>query len=87
MGRKLLGLAIDSPLEIVGVETWADCHRRFDQTSVGWKVAMGVLAAASDDPSLSTRATAWVEGLARRAAQGRFLFTVTDVAIVLSRPE
>jgi hypothetical protein len=48
---------------------------------------MGVLAAARDDPALSARATAWVEGLARRAAQGRFLFTVTDVAIVLSRPE
>jgi SAM-dependent methyltransferase len=87
MGRKLLGLAIDSPLEIVSVETWADCHRRFDQTSVGWKVAMGVLAAAREDPSLSARATAWVDGLARRAAQGRFLFTVTDVAIVLCRPE
>jgi hypothetical protein len=86
MGRKLLGLAIESPLEIVRVETWADCHRRFDQTSVGWKVAMGVLAAARDDPALSTRANAWVEGLARRAAQGRFLFTVTDVAILLSRP-
>jgi len=87
MGRKLLGLALDSPLELVSVDTWADCHRRFDQTSVGWKVAMGVLAAVREDAKLSARAATWVEGLARRAAQGRFLFTVTDVAVVLRRPQ
>jgi len=87
MGRKLLGLAIASPFEVVTVDTWADCHRRFDQDSVGWKVAMGVLAAVRDDPQLTAQATRWVEALVGMAAQGRFLFTVTDVAIVLRRPE
>lgn len=28
----------------------------------------------------------WVEGLQRLAAAGQFLFTVTDVAVVLRRP-
>jgi SAM-dependent methyltransferase len=86
MGRKLLGLAADSPFELLGVHTWADCHRRFDKGSVGWKVAMGVLAATRDDPALAGRATAWVEDLARMAERGRFLFAVTDVALVLHRP-
>ena len=85
MGRKLLGLAIGSPFEVVGVETWADCHRRFDQGSVAWKVAVGVLAATKDDPELSARATDWVEDLGRLAREGRFLFSVTDVALVLRR--
>jgi SAM-dependent methyltransferase len=85
MGRKLLGLAATSPFELVTADTWADCHRRFDKGSVSWKVAMGVLAATKDDPELSTRATSWVENLAALAAEGHFLFAVTDVALVLRR--
>ena len=87
MGRKLLGLAMASPFELVQAATWADCHRRFDQGSVSWKVAMGILAATKDDPDLATRAAAWVEGLGRQAAQGRFLFSVIDVALVLRRAD
>jgi SAM-dependent methyltransferase len=85
MGRKLLGLASRSPFELVSVETWADAHRRFDKGSVGWKVAMGVLAATKDDPELAGQAVGWVESLARSAAEGHFLFAVTDVALVLRR--
>lgn len=87
MGRKLLGLATASPFELERVDTWADCHRRFDKGSVSWKVAMGMLAATKDDPQLAERAARWVEGLATQAAQGRFLFAVTDVAVVLRRPQ
>lgn len=85
MGRKLLGLAGEAPFEILDVDTWADCHRRFDENSVGWKVARGVLAATADDGALRARAQEWVAGLHRLAEQGRFLFTVTDVAVVLRR--
>ena len=86
MGRKLLGLASAAPFEVVTVETWADCHRRFDEDSVAWKVARGVLAAVADDPELAPRAAQWVQGLHRYAGEGRFLFAVTDVAVVLRRP-
>ena len=86
MGRKLLGLALDSPFELVSIETWADLHRRFDEHSVGWKVARGVLAAVAGEPELLARACAWVNGLQALAAQDRFVFTVTDVALVLRRP-
>jgi SAM-dependent methyltransferase len=86
MGRKLLGLATAAPFEIVTVETWADCHRRFDEDSVAWKVARGVLAAAAGDPELAPKAAAWVQTLRRYADEGRFLFAVTDVAVVLRRP-
>lgn len=85
MGRKLLGLATDSPFELVGIETWADAHRRFDRGSVGWKIAMGVLAATKDDPALASKAADWADGLARLAREGRFLFAVTDVALVLKK--
>jgi SAM-dependent methyltransferase len=86
MGRKLLRLAAAAPFEVVSVETWADLHRRFDEDSVGWKVARGVLAAVADDAELKAQAEAWVESLKQLAAQGEFLFTVTDVALVLRRP-
>ncbi len=85
MGRKLLGLALAAPFQVVSVDTWADCHRRFDAGSVGWKVAGGVLEAAADDPDLARRAKGWFEGLAKLAREDRFLFTVTDVALVLLR--
>ena len=87
MGRKLLGLARATPFELVTVETWADTHRRFDEGSVGWKVARGVLAAAADDAQLAAKAASWVTTLRRMADDGRFLFTVTDVALVLRRSQ
>lgn len=90
MGRKLLALASSSraagaELELERVDAWADTHRRFDDRSVAWKVAAGILAAASEDPDLSARASAWLDGLRALAEAGQFLFTVTDVAVVLRR--
>jgi SAM-dependent methyltransferase len=86
MGRKLLNVAEAAPFTIETVETWADCHRRFDENSVAWKVARGVVAAAADDTQVMPRAREWFDGLRQQAADGRFLFTVTDVAVVLRRP-
>ena len=86
MGRKLLWLAADSPLELVGVHAWADAHRRFDEGSLAWKIAMGMVASAADDPALSARAAGWIESVRRLADEGRFLFAVTDVVVVLRRP-
>lgn len=85
MGRKLLGLGADSPLTLLDVHSWADPHRRFDDGSLAWKIAMGMLAAVHQDSQLSARAADWVESVRTLADQGRFLFTVTDVAVVLRR--
>lgn len=86
MGRKLLGLAGAAPFEVGEVVTWADCHRRFDDDSVAWKVARGVLAAAAGDAELEPKAAQWVRSLRRLSDENRFLFTVTDVVVVLRRP-
>jgi len=85
MGRKLLGLAVESPFEVADVRSWADPHRRFDEGSLAWKIAMGMVAAARDDEELAARAAQWLESVGVLAAEGRFLFTVTDVAVVLRR--
>lgn len=89
-GRKLLGHAAASgrrgaPWEVREVTAWADAHRRFDDGSLGWKVATGVLAAAAGDADLAARASGWMEDLRALAAAGQFLFAVTDVALVLVR--
>jgi SAM-dependent methyltransferase len=90
MGRRLLGLAVDladeGALRFVDLVTWADAHRRFDVESIAWKIAMAVLASARQDPELSARAAGWVEHLWTLAGQDRFLFTVTDVAVVMHKP-
>ena len=84
-GRKLLRHAAASPFRLESVHSWADPHRRFDEGSVAWKVATGILAAVADDPGLAARAAGWIEGLRRTARAGHFLFTVTDVALVLRK--
>lgn len=86
MGRKLLGLVDAAPFEVADVVTWADCHRRFDEDSVAWKVVKGVLHAAADDPELAPLAADWVQSLHVLSDAGRFLFTVTDVVLVLEKP-
>jgi ubiquinone/menaquinone biosynthesis C-methylase UbiE len=85
MGRKLLRLAVESPFDVVDVQSWADPHRRFDEGSLAWKIAMGMVAAARDDDDLSARAAQWLESVGRLASEGHFLFTVIDVAVVLRR--
>jgi SAM-dependent methyltransferase len=91
MGRKLLALGDASgsrgaSFDVVAMDAWADPHRRFDDGSLAWKVAMGMLAAARDDAALAARAAGWAQGLRRLADAGQFLFTVTDVAVVLRKP-
>jgi SAM-dependent methyltransferase len=85
MGRKLLRLAVESPFDVVDVQSWADPHRRFDEGSLAWKIAMGMVAAVRDDEELAARAAQWLESVGRLATEARFLFTVTDVAVVLRR--
>jgi SAM-dependent methyltransferase len=85
MGRKLLRLAVESPFEVVDVQSWADPHRRFDEGSLAWKIAMGMVAAVRDDDDLAARAAEWLESVGRLATESLFLFTVTDVAVVLRR--
>jgi SAM-dependent methyltransferase len=85
MGRKLLRLAVESPLDVVDVQSWADAHRRFDEGSLAWKIAMGMVAAAREDEELAARAAQWLESVGRLAREGHFLFTVIDVAVVLRR--
>ena len=87
-GRKLLAHTALSGARgarwtVEDVTSWADPHRRFDDASLAWKVATGMLAATGDDPVLAARAAGWLDELARIARAGQFLFTVTDVAVVL----
>ena len=87
-GRKLLAHAALSGTRgarwtVEDVTSWADPHRRFDDGSLAWKVATGMLATTRDDPVLAARAAGWLDELARIARAGQFLFTVTDVAVVL----
>jgi SAM-dependent methyltransferase len=85
MGRKLVSLSVDAPLVLEQVHSWADPHRRFDRGSLAWKIAMGMVASARDDPALAARAARWIESVRRLADQGRFLFTITDVVVVLRK--
>ena len=89
-GRRLLSLVAAGQrdgiaLQVVAVDSWADPHRRFDDDSVASKVATGIAMSGAADPVLAPEVAGWLHGLDEAAADGRFLFTVTDVAVVLRR--
>jgi SAM-dependent methyltransferase len=86
MGRKLVSLSVDAPLVLEQVHSWADPHRRFDRGSLAWKIAMGMVASARDDAELAAEAAGWIESVRRLADEGRFLFAITDVVVVLRKP-
>ncbi len=83
-GRKLLRHAAASPFTVESVHSWADPHRRFDEGSVAWKVATGILAAAATTRTWPP-ARRLGRGAAAAARNGTFLFAVTDVAVVLRK--
>lgn len=90
MGRRLLRLprlaaAQGAPFAQVEVSTWADTHRRFDDDSLAHKVAMGMAMAGAAEPGLCGSVAGWLDALEQACEAGEFLFSVTDVALVLRR--
>lgn len=90
MGRRLLRLprlaaARGALFGREEVQTWADAHRRFDDDSLGHKLAIGIAMAGAADDELAPAIAGWLDGLEEASRAGEFLFCVTDVALVLHK--
>jgi SAM-dependent methyltransferase len=88
IGRKLVSIARRSPFELVESLAWVELDTDFAEGEVADRAVKRIKAAVRRDHhhELASRLEAWIEDQRVRAAQGEFLFSVNDYAVLLRRP-
>ncbi len=88
IGRKLRAIGARSPFELVDCFAWVELDTEFAAGEAADHAVQGIQGAVRRDRhhELASRLEAWVEDLRVRAAQGEFLFSVNDYAVLLRRP-
>ncbi|HEX6674160.1 MAG TPA: methyltransferase domain-containing protein [Actinomycetes bacterium] len=87
IGRRLAGIASNSPLEVLDVQAAVVVSRRFRPAELGYAYAhhlARVLRRTGSFPA--PELDAWLEGLRRQDDRGGFLFSLNDYAVVCERP-
>lgn len=83
MGRKLRGIAAQSPFRVEGVVAWADCTTSFEESSPGRVAARAVAGIARRNPDIDDVAiNEWLAGLERTAQNDAFLYSINDYAVL-----
>ena len=88
IGRKLVAVARRSPFELVQTMAWVEIDTELAAGEPADLAIKGIAAAVRRDQhhELASRLEAWAEDLRVRAANGEFLFSVNDYAVLLRRP-
>ena len=89
IGRKLVAIARRSPFELLDTLAWVEIDTEFAEGEAADTAVKGIAGALRRDShhELASRLEAWVEDQRVRAAQGEFLFSVNDYAVLLRRPQ
>ncbi len=87
IGRKLLSIANRSAFQVADVLAWVEIDTEFAEGEVADRAVKRIKDAVRRDHrhDLASQLEAWVEDQRVRAAQGEFLFSVNDYAVVLRR--
>jgi SAM-dependent methyltransferase len=86
IGRKLPGIAGQSPFRIVAEDAWVVAGRRFEPRYLGWEFAHDVVeVCASTGQFHDEELSAWLATLQEAADDGVFLSTVNDYAVLCQR--
>jgi SAM-dependent methyltransferase len=87
IGRKLLSIANRSEFQVVDVLAWVEIDTAFAEGEVADRAVRRIKDAVRRDHhhDLASQLEAWVEDQRVRAAQGEFLFSVNDYAVLLRR--
>ena len=88
IGRKLVSIARRSPLELVDTMAWVEIDTDLAEGEAADAAITGIIGAVRRDQhhDLASQLEAWVDEQRVRAAQGEFLFSVNDYAVLLRRP-
>ena len=89
IGRKLPAIARRSPLELITTAAWVELDTEYLSGEPADHAVQGIQGAVRRDRhhELASRIEAWTEDLRARAANGEFLFSVNDYAVLLRRPD
>ena len=89
IGRKLPAISARSPLELIDTLAWVEIDTDLAAGEAADQAVQGIAGAVRRDRhhELSSRLEAWAEDLRVRAANGEFLFSVNDYAVLLRRPD
>jgi SAM-dependent methyltransferase len=89
IGRKLLSIANRSAFQVVETLAWVEIDTDFAEGEVADRAVKRIKDAVRRDHhhDLASQLEAWIDDQRVRAAQGEFLFSVNDYAVVLRRPE
>ena len=88
IGRKLPAIARRSPLKLVETMAWVEIDTELAEGEPADRAIKGITGAVRRDEhhDLASQLEAWIDDLRVRAAQGEFLFSVNDYAVLLRRP-
>ena len=88
IGRKLVSIARRAPLELVETMAWVEIDTELAAGEAADAAIAGIAGAVRRDQhhDLAAQLEAWVDEQRVRAAQGEFLFSVNDYAVLLRRP-
>ena len=88
IGRKLVSIARRAPLELVEAMAWVEIDTELAAGEAADAAIAGIAGAVRRDAhhDLAAQLEAWVDEQRVRAAQGEFLFSVNDYAVLLRRP-
>ena len=89
IGRKLLSIANRSAFQVADVLAWVEIDTDFAEGEVADRAVRRIKEAVRRDHhhELASQLEAWIEDQRVRAAQGEFLFSVNDYAVVLRRAQ
>jgi len=89
IGRKLPAIAARTPLEHVATMAWVVLDTDLAAGEPADTAIRGITDAVRRDQhhDLASQLEAWIDDLRVRAANGEFLFSVNDYAVLLRKPE
>lgn len=87
IGRKLVGIARRSPLEVVETFGWVGVHTDFEEGGAAHAAVQGIAGAVRRDhhEALAAVLDEWVADLRELAARGAFFFSINDYAVLLRK--
>ena len=87
IGRKLIGIARQSPFELAGVLAWVVVDTDLEEGSAAASAVRSIAGAIrrDGDAGLAARLDDWVADLRALARRGEFLHSVNDYAVLLRK--
>jgi SAM-dependent methyltransferase len=86
VGRRLVALARQSPLELAQTFAWVGSHTTFERCGPAHTAATLVAQDGRRDRDLAPHVDGWLADLERQADRGELFYSVNEYAVLLRKP-